>query len=279
MDLLTQWFAREGLETAPFVTWERVNLKDFLQRTSHIALPPEERLRHLAILAEPIASSTTQPRGWALLERMYDTAARWDSHNPWIEHSRAISAMACADGDVSTATRAAILESGRIALARALSMVPEDGLLLSTMSQLEYADHQTEAALEWADRALAVEPGRPWASLIRAHCLSDLKQWADAAAAYDAVPQDAFQGPGSWRMALLVEQMGWCRLKAGDTDGARAAFEQIVYRYSANVKLARTAMSRLVVRAAKRHFPELAPEVRAIAQALGWQWAQDMLEP
>lgn len=39
-------------------------------------------------------------------------------------------------------------------------------------------------------------------------------------------------------MDLLIEQLGWCRLQAGDREGALADFERILARYEAEPRRA-----------------------------------------
>jgi tetratricopeptide (TPR) repeat protein len=264
VDQLREWIREEGIDVAPI---------EVLQ------LPPSERLRERAIMVEPAAAAAPQPRGWRVLRRLYDGAAQLAQHDPWIGHSQALSALVCVDQRLSDDARALIFSEAEEALEAALFTHPREPRLLATMGELFYRSEQIELALSWCERALAIDSGLPWAALLRAHCLRRLERWDDAVGAYDAVPRIAFAGPAAWRMARLVEQRGWCRLRSGDTDGALRDFTAILRRYERDLLLAEQAMSRLLVTAAARAFPDLKPRTLTVARSIRWMWAQDMLEP
>jgi hypothetical protein len=75
-----------------------------VRATAGIDLPPEERLRRVAIFIEDRLSwRDEQPRAWLAHDRIYAAALRLNAHDPWLHSSRAVSARAHADGLVRIA--------------------------------------------------------------------------------------------------------------------------------------------------------------------------------
>ncbi len=88
---------RASLNANDVSDMERLNLTDFLRNTGQIDLPPDERLRQLAIFLEPELLSP-QPRAWLALDRIYLHAVRMAPKSVWVHQSRALSAKYCAAG-------------------------------------------------------------------------------------------------------------------------------------------------------------------------------------
>lgn len=277
---LRAWIAAAGLADAPIEQLERLSLDGFLEQTAAIALPGDERLRELAILIEPAAVASPQPRGWTMLLRLYAKAARQAPENPWLGHSQAVAALSCADRRLPDPVRAQIFADARAALETALFSHPREARLLEALGELCYRSGLLEEASSWCARALRVDPGLAWASLYRAQALMDLEHWAEAAVAFEVVPASLFVGPAAWRQARLLEQRGWCRVKTADNAGALRDFEQALAIYELDPELAERAMSRILVTAAARIFPAaLRSRTLAVAHEVHWRWAQDMLTP
>lgn len=215
---------------------ERYDLTDYLRRTGLIDLPPDERLRQLAIAMEERTRtrSTEVLREWSALDRIYEAALRLDPDAAQVWTSRAITAekfMGVADEPVIDRRLA---QTAKRALERAIELEPEEAHHPWIMGHLVYHTREpgkTEAALEWLDRALALDPEHTSALLYRAHCLHDLTRWRDAIDAYDAVPLDAFVGHRAWIADYVPECRADCRLRAGDREGALADFERVLHRY------------------------------------------------
>lgn len=279
-DQLVAWMVQQGVAGLPIEALERLDLDRFLRETAALTVPDTERLRELAILAEPAAAAAIQPRGWRLLQRIYDRAAQRAAPTPWIAHSRAVSALACVDRRLPEPVRAQILADAKAALEAALFSFPRQAALLEAMGELCFRGSDHDAALSWCSRALAVDPTLSWAALYRAHCLRELERWGEAVSAYDAVPRAAFTGPSAWRGARLLEQRAWCRLQDDDEAGALRDFLDALGRYERDLALADRAMSRVLVTAAAKVFPDaLRQRTLAVACAIRWLWAQDMLMP
>ncbi len=256
---------------------EALSAEDFLRQTTHSSLSTAARLRLLAIFIEPIAAAGVQPRGWAVLARLYSRAASAAPHNVWVLHARALAAMHIADRRRPDAVQAQLLDDAQQALEQALFIRPGEAELCNAMGKLCYERDDPQTALAWYERALAADPALPWAALYRAHCLHDLQRWDEAVDAYDAVPADAFIGAVSWRMALLVEQRGYCRLRAGDRAGATADIAAVLTQYERSEGLAQLAMSRHLVHTVRRLDPALQQRAVAVAERLHWAWALDAL--
>lgn len=253
-----------------FEALERLGLDDFLHESARFDLPAGERLRLLAVELEGSVFFENPLRTWAALDRVYQQAVRLSPKDPWMHASRGISASSVAelaDGDVA----ARLNKTAHAALLRAGELDSSDARIAYALGQAVYVDHSRSPsdALSHFDRALALDPRHPWARLYRAHCLHDLERWSDAVVAYSAVPMDEFRGPKSWRMDLLVEQRGWCRLKAGDAEGALDDFEKILARYEKQPHLARWSVLAHLKDAAEQTFPQLLLRLTALEDRLG----------
>jgi len=147
--------------------------------------------------------------------------------------SNAVFAISFAEvAETSESTR--LFGWAKTLLQRARERSPDDdSYLLYLSGYCEYMDPdgKTEDALEWFSRACVCESPDAWAGLYRAHCLHDLKRWAEAVSAYEAVDLSAFKGPAAWRGEKLREQLGACRLRTGDIIGALADYERVLNIY------------------------------------------------
>ncbi len=246
---------------------ERVDLRDLLRRSTQFMLPPEERLRLFAIACENEALSLESSRARHALDRIYQEALRLAPEDAWVHASRGSSLVALADlaGD----ELGDLFRRAHESLTTAAELEPNDAHIGYQAAYAAYMDGciDTSQALRRFDRVLELEPDHGWARLYRAHCLHDLQRWREAAHAYELVPREQFHGPSSWRMDLLVEQLGWCRLRAGDTEGARADFERILARYEQQPRLAEMSLLRDLTAAAEEAFGDLLPRVLALRSA------------
>ena len=261
---LIAWIESE-LDARAEAELERLDLRAFLQASAGFDVPPEERLRRLAIALERRVCFDRAMRDWAALDRVYAHALQLRPEEPSLHASRSISASRLAEdagdpGDVERLVRM----SGE-SLQRALALDPDDAELRYLDGYHRYLHRvgSTEDALAALDRALELDGAHGFARLYRAHCLHDLGRFEEAVAAYDEVPRDAFEGPTRWRMDLLVEQRAQCRARAGDLDGARAELEAALARYEREPHLAADTTPRYR-RWAAETFPGLAERVDAL---------------
>lgn len=203
----------------------RLDLDRFLASTSGIALAPEERLRQLAIFLE---SHGRADGAW--LDRIYEAALRLAPDDALVWHSRSITAK-----QTSLASRGARASRWRArarrALDRANELAPDDVHVRYSLGKWAYfLGRGAEEALPLFERALDVAPRDGWALLYRAHCLHDLGRWDEAVRAYDAVRLDTFEGNHAWLVDVVLEDVSYCRLQAGDEPGALAGFERLLTR-------------------------------------------------
>jgi tetratricopeptide (TPR) repeat protein len=213
---------------------ERIDLDGFLRASEHFEVAAAERLRLLAIALEGRAIDLGARRGWVCVERVYARALRLAPDDAMIHESRGISASELArDGDE------ALVREAQRSIARAAELAPDDAMIAYQQGRVIYMHRRWSAAiaLPYFERALLLDPECGWAALYRAHCLHDLERWPEAIAAYEAVPNHEFVGAHAWRMDVLVEQLGFCRLQAGDRKAALADFEAILTRYEAQPRL------------------------------------------
>lgn len=258
-DQLLDWLKERGAQLSP-----TMSLKAYLAETSHIDLSPAERLRRLAIEVERSSS-------WAALKQIYEYALRLEPDDAWVHASMGISCGLFAEHaefDKNTTKSERLFGESEACFLRAKALDADDAHIRYAHGHLLInAGHQTKA-LVLLDEAIALDPEHGWARLYRAHCLHDLKRWREAVAAYDAVPRDAFKGPVSWRMDLLVEQQAFCALRAGEMDVARTGYETILKRYEAQPHLAQWGDLWYLSPAASDAFPELKPRIDALGEKL-----------
>lgn len=106
---------------------EQLDLRVFLQRTGDLEVGPAERLRRLAITSESAGRCAEQPRGWLALDRIYAAAHQLDPSDPWVCHSRGISATECAAGAaVTEEARRRVFAAAHAALVNADALAPDD---------------------------------------------------------------------------------------------------------------------------------------------------------
>lgn len=232
-------------------TVERYDLAEYLERTAAIAIAPAERLRQLAIHLERQWAVWDAPvlRRWRAVDRVYEAAIELDPSSVDVWTSRGITAlegMKWAQSEViaprlerekTQSEEIALRLEGesRAALSRALELDPNDAHATCTVGLLGYFARRTEEALEWLDRALALDPSHVDARMYRAHCLHDLSRWSEAVAAYGAVPSEALVASSrEWLVVYLLEARALCRLKSGDRDGALRDFDAVLCHYESD---------------------------------------------
>ena len=268
---------RASLNVSDVSKIERLNLIDFLQRTGQFDLPPEERLRALAIFLEPDLLSP-QPRAWLALDRIYLYALQMAPRSVWVHHSRALSAKYCAESmspndDPSTIRR--ILKTAWDAGNTAYSIDSTEPDILYLLGSRCYidADRSLDESLRFFNSAIHYAPDHQWALLYRAHCLHDLERWTDAALAYDRIAPSFFVGPLGWRYELLLEQKAYCRFRSGETKAALSEFERLLDRWIANPKLQFGTLGIYTAEVATGELREqLATRYNSLMQNNDWAW-------
>ncbi|MFK8001907.1 MAG: tetratricopeptide repeat protein [Polyangiales bacterium] len=244
-----------------------MSLDAYLTATGHIELSPGERLRQLAIEIEQEMAANSS---WGELKRIYDLALRFDPEYARLHTSMGISCGVFAEHaewDKKTALQERLTKEAEGYFRHARELDAKDAHVRHAHGYLLMCAGRQDEALALFDEAIALDPTHGWAHLYRAHCLHDLKRWPEAVAAYEAVPREAFKGPVSWRMDLLVQQQAFCSLRAGDTTAARQGFETILTRYEAQPHLAYWS-DIWCVHAGAEAFPDLKPRVDALAETL-----------
>ncbi len=239
----------------------------FLRDTAHIDLPPADRVRRLAIFFE---EERFDPDGWAALQRLYDQAAKLDPNDGLVAASNGAAAISFAElVDPPASTK--LYGRAKTLLQRAREMAPDDSYLLYLTGYCEYMDETGDKndALNWLGQACAIDPKDAWAQLYRAHCLHDLKRWAEAVAAYEAVDTSAFKGPVAWRGEKLKEQLAFCRLRSGDEVGALRDFETVLRIYEQLPSDRIIDMSDLINAASGVFKNQLAERVADLAERIG----------
>ncbi|MCA9570559.1 MAG: hypothetical protein KC656_22110 [Myxococcales bacterium] len=179
------------------------------------------RLRQLAIHLE----RTLDVREWPVLERVYRAALEADP-----DHARTWISWALARYDTDTHTPE-VLEACVRAGRRAVALAPDDGHLLGIHGQILYEADHTEEAEATLRQAIALGHGG-WPHLWLAHLLHDQHRWAEAAAAYAAIPAANLPEPARWRIQLAREQRAATLLRAGRRDEAVAAYAEVLDRYT-----------------------------------------------
>ena len=172
-DRLAAWLADEGVadEIEPI---EALDLTAFLQSTAGIDLPPEERLRRLAIFIEDrLTWRHEQPRAWLAHDRIYSAALRLAARDPWLHLSRAVSAREHAAGLfrieagqaawIELPLRRRMMQVAHEAAAAAVALTPGDAGVLVRVGELYYhdPDRGPAQALPWYERALERASGEP----------------------------------------------------------------------------------------------------------------------
>lgn len=212
-----------------------LSLKRFLQSSPMLDIPPDEKLRQLAIFLEPECEYLPQPKGWNVLRRVYQEAIKYDSRWPYHYHSMSLSLLSCAKPlKNEDSVRIDLLNESLSVCQSGLAAAGENASLYSTLGRTHYELRQLEGSLAAYQTAVNLEPDHVWAALYKAHCLHDLKRWSEAVAAYEAVDISSFDGPKSWRGVLLRDQLAICRLHSGDESSAVAEFEAALHRYESN---------------------------------------------
>ncbi len=213
---------------------EQVDLTNYLRDTATFAsLAPAERLRQLAIAAEPEAVAAAQPRGWLALERLYRAALDLDRVDPALVHSRVLSAIACARQPCAEQIATRIMDAAVAYSRQGVASWPANSESHDTLGYALYCHRGYGArdALVSFDAAIELDPSLAHARLYRAHCLQDMNRWSEAATAYAAVDPAYFVEHRAWRYDLLREQHAWCLLKSGDGASAVEETRRLLERY------------------------------------------------
>jgi hypothetical protein len=261
--VLEAWLEANVPSNADLPELESLDVTSFLRRTATIDLPPEERLRRLAIHVETsLACSVEQPRAWLAHDRLYRAALDLNPGAPGVHTSRAVSAREHAEGlrlDLSveawreSALRRRMMRAARQELQEAIALDRDDADALLQLGHHCYFDPDEDKveAIRWYQESIDREPKLGWALLYRAHCLQDLERWREAADAYDAVPPDSFLGPTSWRYEHLLEQRAYCWWRAGETERAICEFEALLSRWERSAQCAGDAWGWLLAEAVR----------------------------
>jgi tetratricopeptide (TPR) repeat protein len=212
-----------------------LDLRAYVRESASFELAPAERLRLLAVYLDEngLVRSGRPLADWQVFSRIYAEAERLGPQHSWVFHAKALTAVELAGTcQREDAARSRLLAIATRSIHAALELDPSDADNHYTHGYVLYCTEAVEAseALHAFEAALALDPKHAWAQLYRAHCLQDLERWADAVEAYARVDAAGFVGHGAWRMELLREQRAYCLLRAGDLEGAQAAFEEVLHR-------------------------------------------------
>lgn len=241
----------------------RLDLDEYLVRTASIELPPEERLRQLAMFVESSFGSSDP----SALDRIYEVALRFNDADHYLWHSAKYSANGAATDETVARFRTLSLRC----LCRAWELEPRDAWVAYSLGRWHYDfGAATEDAAEWFETVLGLEPEYGYALLYRAHGLHDRGQWRKAVTAYEAVPLETFKGPKAWLVDVVQEALAYCRLRAGDRQGAIADFDKLLTRFEKEPR--RAEMLALVYLSKACSGPlrkELRPKYLPLARALG----------
>lgn len=214
---------------------ESLDLQAFVRDSAGFEIDAGERLRLLGVYLDEhgLLSSLPPLAAWEVFSRIYAEAQRLAPSHSAILHSMAVTAVELANGlrDEGEDRRRLLAIAARSAHA-AVQLDPDDAENHHLVGWVLYFTDGRGArdALEAFEKALELDPQHAWARLYRAHCLHDLGRFAAAVTAYGEVDPAAFVGHAAWRMELLREQQADCMLRAGDLDGAQAAFAEILRR-------------------------------------------------
>lgn len=242
-----------------------VDLDRYLQASGQAHLPPEERLRQLAMHLETDLVCLRP----AELDRIYEAAVRLQPSAVSVWHSRGISAKLAAEVTDDPKVISKYSELSLRCLTTAADQLPSDPDITYSLGAWHYQFGQLVEALEHFDKAIRESPGHGLARLYRAHCLHDLERWTDAVAAYADVPLDALKGPSAWRVDVVLEAQAYCKLRAGDRQGAIADFERLLDRLDKEPRRGLPLMLQYLREAVSGDLaPELGEHYRRVARAL-----------
>lgn len=215
-----------GLAARDAASLARLDLDDYVRRTGRIALAPAERLRNLAIYLE----EEVRADFGAAIDRVYEAALRLSPTDSYVWHSRGISAKepALDSGDGEVVARWS--ERSLRYLLRTRELASEDAQIAYSLGKWHYVFGELGEARHWFDETLKLEPDHGWALLYRAHCLHDLERWREAVTAYVAVPLATFERHRAWHVDVILEAQGYCRLMAGDREGAVSDLSRLIER-------------------------------------------------
>ena len=205
----------------------RLDLGQYLHETGRFELPPEERLRQLAMFVEVDFGSVAPDA----LDRIYGAAVRLNPSDRLVWHSRGIAAQFVATVSESAETSARFETLALRYLSHAWELDSPDPEVAYSLGEWHSEFGAIEDAAEWIERAIALEPGHGDALLYRAHCLHDEERWVEAVEAYRAVPLETFEGPRAWLVDVVLEAQAYCVLRAGDRAGALREFERLLERF------------------------------------------------
>jgi tetratricopeptide (TPR) repeat protein len=233
--------ARFPKEDADLEWFERLDLDGFLKESAELEFPAGERLRLLAVFVdENLHIGFDAPvRLWKAFERVYQRAAKYAPADPWIQHSRSVTAEEICGGlERESDEFHAIWRDALHAARHAVTLRDDEPevhyqlgyVLYMGPSRLVHNPSMCDEATTALDRALVLDPTHGWANLYRAHILHDLERWGEAADAYAQVNAAAFAGHQIWRYELLREQRAYCLLRADQRDEALTAFIDVIER-------------------------------------------------
>ncbi len=112
------------------------------------------------------------------------------------------------------------LDRARAAAAEARRLNPADAEAPALLAQIEALDHQWEAALDWAQRGLALDAEHAGCANLRAHALTKLRRHGEAAQAIEHTLRGDPQNPTSHA------NLGWQKLHAGQPHEALDHFRE-----------------------------------------------------
>ena len=224
-DQIEQWLDDSPLRDTSPAALEQLDLDEYLRNTGATELHSSERLRHLAIHLELQFAECPEA-----LDRIYAASIRLDPGSPTAWHSRAITAKLCAQCSTSPKVVERCKQRAFDYLLEADALLPDDPDTLYSLGKWHDCFGTLQDALELFDRVLELESTHVYARLHRAYCLHDLGSWAAAEAAYTQVPLDGFTGSRAFIVDVVLENLAYCKLRAGDRDGALKDFERLLTR-------------------------------------------------
>ena len=242
LDCYQAWLAKEfpTEDEGLLKSLSSMSLKRYLQ-TRHpasIDIAPVERLRQLAIHWEGVCSRQPQPKGWKILERIYDEAISYDKSWPVIYHSKSLSLRVCAGMlNSDDVCRKELLQEALRICSRGIEQCPDDSSIYGSRGRVNYELDNPEESIVDSTKAIELDPQNMWAALYRAHAYHDLERWEEAVAAYEFVDKSFFDGPPSWRAVLLKDQLASCLLNSGNRERALELFESALNSYESDPDL------------------------------------------
>lgn len=244
-----------------------IPFKDYLRASGQFEIPPDDRLRFLAIAIEEVVSTidvlVASHERWRAADRIYKEAIRLDPEYGPHRSSRALTSHYLSQRTTKLEdkmTEIALVESVRG------TELDRSAKAFSIAGQCHY-DHHTGRALELFDEALAFDPESLWPLLYRAHCLHDLRRYDEALHAYRRIPKDQLVGTGhASRLERLRQQIAHCQLELGESE-ARQAFEDIIDRFEAEPHVAMFTPWRYLDKASAT-WPDLETRIEALKDAI-----------